>query len=129
MTIQLSHALVVLLAHFIGDFIAQSSWMATNKSSSNKALLAHVVVYTLFLVLIKTNKSGYRGISWSTRDKVWRATIGVDNKSIGLGQHDNKLDAAKAYDTYVILNNLEHTINGVLHEPIRLHVETFNSGS
>lgn len=57
------------------------------------------------------------------------ATIGVDNKSIGLGQYDNKLDAAKAYDTYVILNNLEHTINGVLHEPIRLHVETFNSGS
>ena len=27
--------------------------------------------------------------------------------------------AAKAYDTYVILNNLEHTINGVLHEPIK----------
>ena len=76
-----------------------------------------------------TNKSGYRGVSWSARDKVWRATIGVDNKSIGLGQYDNKLDAAKAYDTYVILNNLEHTINGVLHEPIRLHVETFNSGS
>lgn len=52
MTIQLSHALLILLAHFFGDFIAQSSWMATNKSSSNKALLFHVIVYTFFLALI-----------------------------------------------------------------------------
>ena len=46
-----------------------------------------------------------------------------------INQQRKALDAAKACDTYIILNNLEHTINGVLHEPIRLHIETFNSGS
>lgn len=72
--------------------------------------------------LRSTNKSGYRGVSWSKRDQRWRASISVNSKSIGLGSFHNKLDAAKAYDTYVITNNLEHTINGVLHEPLPKHL-------
>lgn len=65
------------------------------------------------------NKTGYRGVSWNTRDKVYCAFITVNGKSISLGSFKVALEAAKAYDTYVILNNLEHTINGVLHEPIK----------
>lgn len=61
-----------------------------------------------------TNTSGYRGVCWSKRDKKWRATITVDCRQISLGHHTTKLEAAKAYDTYVINNNLEHTVNGVL---------------
>ena len=72
--------------------------------------------------LNKTNTTGFRGVSIDKRGvaKPYRAYITVSNKTISLGYHTNALDAAKAYDTYVIINNLEHTINGVLHEPIRL---------
>jgi len=39
----------IILLHFIGDFILQSSWMALNKSHNNRALLAHVATYTLVI--------------------------------------------------------------------------------
>lgn len=38
--------IVLLAAHFVGDFIFQSDWMATNKSKSWKALALHVLVYS-----------------------------------------------------------------------------------
>ena len=69
--------------------------------------------------LRSTNTSGFRGVSWSKRDNTWLATISVNYKSINLGSYKSALEAAKAYDTYVITNNFEHTINGVLYEPIR----------
>lgn len=40
---------VILIAHWIGDFILQSDWMAKNKSSNNAALLNHVSVYGIVL--------------------------------------------------------------------------------
>jgi len=40
----------VMLAHFFGDFVAQTDWQAKNKSKSNKALLSHTSIYTLFLI-------------------------------------------------------------------------------
>ena len=43
MTIPLS----LLVAHFIGDFVLQSDWMALNKSKSWWALYVHAVIYTL----------------------------------------------------------------------------------
>lgn len=61
--------------------------------------------------LISTNTSGYRGISFHGRDKKWVATISVSNKSIHLGYFIDKVDVAKAYDQYIIDNNLEHTRN------------------
>lgn len=42
----------IMTIHFIADFILQSDWMAKNKSKSNKALLAHVSIYTLVLAII-----------------------------------------------------------------------------
>lgn len=44
--------LVILLAHFLADFVFQSDWMALNKSSQWKPLSAHVGVYTAVLALI-----------------------------------------------------------------------------
>ena len=35
----------LLVAHFLGDFVLQSDWMATNKSRNWFALLQHVCVY------------------------------------------------------------------------------------
>lgn len=37
---------VLLVAHFVADFIAQSDWMAVNKSKRWDALTVHVTVYT-----------------------------------------------------------------------------------
>jgi hypothetical protein len=43
--IELSFLITVLMAHWIGDFIMQSDFHATNKSKSNRVLLAHVLMY------------------------------------------------------------------------------------
>lgn len=37
---------VLFLAHLVGDFLFQTSWMAMNKATKWIPLLAHVVVYT-----------------------------------------------------------------------------------
>jgi hypothetical protein len=60
------------------------------------------------------NKSGYRGVFWDKVSHKWRASITINKKTINLGRYATKLEAAKAYDSYVINNNLERNINGVL---------------
>lgn len=42
---------VLLVAHFVGDFICQTDWMAINKSKSWDALTAHVAVYAAVLLM------------------------------------------------------------------------------
>ena len=64
--------------------------------------------------IMSTNTSGYRGVSWMKVRGKFRARIKVDNVAIHLGYFIDALDGAKAYDKYVLENNLEHTINGVL---------------
>jgi len=61
----------------------------------------------------KNNTSGYRGVCFSKKDNRWISTIRINNKNIFLGNFTDKLEAAKAYDNYVIANNLEHTINNI----------------
>lgn len=67
-------------------------------------------------LLHTTNKSGYRGVSWNKQYQKWEVSIGVNKITIKIGYYDDSLTAAKAYDTYVIKNNLPHTINNVLKE-------------
>ncbi|UQJ95255.1 putative homing endonuclease [Klebsiella phage CPRSA] len=45
----------------------------------------------------KNNKSGYRGVCWSSRAEKYRATIGIDGKQIHLGYFDTPEEASKAY--------------------------------
>lgn len=66
--------------------------------------------------IMSNNSSGYRGVNFKNDSKKYRAAIRVSKKDIHLGYFNTALEAAKAYDTYVITNNLEHTINGVLNE-------------
>lgn len=58
-----------------------------------------------------TNKSGHRGVCWNKRYNKWVARISVNKKRIHLGYFEDKIEAAKAYDKYIIENNLEHTRN------------------
>lgn len=44
--------IIVLLVHWIADFICQSDYMARNKSSSNKALGLHILVYTWVMTVL-----------------------------------------------------------------------------
>ncbi len=43
---------LLLVAHFIADFIAQSDWMATNKSKRWDALAIHCGVYALLVAIV-----------------------------------------------------------------------------
>lgn len=52
MLLALSSVLLVLFAHWFSDFVMQTQWMATNKSSSNVALGAHVGVYCVCMFFI-----------------------------------------------------------------------------
>ena len=45
---------------------------------------------------IKTNTSGYTGISWNNEKQMWVAQIGFQNKNYNLGYFDNKDDAINA---------------------------------
>ena len=42
-----------LLAHFIGDFLLQSDWMATRKKQSNIACSIHVILYMLPFIFVE----------------------------------------------------------------------------
>jgi hypothetical protein len=46
-----------------------------------------------------TNKTGFRGVSWSKSKNKWRSAIYVDNKQKHLGYFDEILDAVSARQT------------------------------
>ena len=84
-----------------GYFPENCRWATREVQSRNKRLLN------------STNSSGYRGITKTTGSNSWSASISVSNKKIHIGCFPTKEEAAKAYDEYVVRNNLEHTINGI----------------
>lgn len=66
--------------------------------------------------LRSTNTSGFRGVRFKKSNNKWQAQISVNNKRHHLGYFDKAIDAAFRYDSYVLENGLEHTINGVVPE-------------
>jgi hypothetical protein len=83
-------------------------WVGGNVQSANSKLLH------------STNKSGYRGVSWNKEYQKWEVSIGVNKVTTKVGYYDDPLTAAKAYDTFVLANNLPHTINNVLEKDERV---------
>ena len=66
--------------------------------------------------IMKTNTSGFRGVSWNKAREKWGAYISLNNKQIHLGRYPTALEAGKAYERYVRLNNLEHNFTPALSE-------------
>ncbi len=58
-------------------------------------------------ILRKNNTSGYRGVTFFTRDRAWKAQITVGNLHINIGLYSSKVEAAKAYNKYIMENSLK----------------------
>lgn len=64
--------------------------------------------------IMSTNTSGFRGVSESKdgkRKKRFQASIRINGKDKYIGRFLTALEAGRAYDEYIINNNLEHTRN------------------
>ena len=59
--------------------------------------------------LRSNNTSGFRGVSETKNG--WQVIIGIDYKGINLGTYQYPWTAAYVYDSYVLNNNTEHTMN------------------
>ena len=77
-------------------------------------------------VICSKNKSGYKGVSWNVGYSKWEVSIGINRIITKIGYYFDKLEAAKAYDSYVLDNNLKHSINGVLAKNERVKSNTGN---
>lgn len=42
----------LVLGHFVGDFVLQTHWQASNKSKNNDALTRHVLTYTVAIAVV-----------------------------------------------------------------------------
>lgn len=62
-------------------------------------------------VLKSNNTTGYRGVS--KHRGLFAARITANKKIIYLGTFKTAIEAGKAFDKYVIENNLEHSINNI----------------
>lgn len=61
----------------------------------------------------KKNTSGFRGVYFHKKREKYAATICSSGKRVHIGYFDTALDAGKAYNKYVVDNNLMHTINNI----------------
>lgn len=62
-------------------------------------------------ILQVNNTSGYRGVTFRKDTHRFSSSIRVNYKIIKLRCFNTAIEAAKAYDDYVLNNNLEHTRN------------------
>lgn len=54
-------------------------------------------------VLNANNKSGFRGVYWNKNDRAWVAEAHDNSgRKVRLGSHHSALDAARAYDSFVV---------------------------
>lgn len=57
-------------------------------------------------LILPSNSSGYRGVSWHKQTKKWRAYIKMNGKQIYIGLNKDKIECAKMRDNYIKDNNL-----------------------
>lgn len=54
----------------------------------------------------KGSSSQYRGVHWDKIRKKWATHLGFNKKHYALGRFDDEVEAAKAYDKFIIDNDL-----------------------
>jgi predicted RNA-binding Zn-ribbon protein involved in translation (DUF1610 family) len=62
----------------------------------------------------KSNTSGYRGVSFHKPTKNWAVKLMSNNKRHFVGYFDTAEEGARAYNDYVIANNLANTLNKLI---------------
>ena len=60
------------------------------------------------LGMLKNNTSGYKGVSWSKKDRKWQVVISIKNKSVRVGGFSDIIEACKARNKFIEDNNLPH---------------------
>jgi hypothetical protein len=55
--------------------------------------------------MMVTNTSGFKGVTFHRRDKVWQAQIKVNGKFMYIGSYHTAGEAADAYDKHALLYN------------------------
>ena len=60
------------------------------------------------LAMLKTNKSGYKGVSWDKVNHQWLVVISINNKSYHIGRYNTKKEAVEARNKYIDMNHLLH---------------------
>ena len=61
--------------------------------------------------LIRTNTSGYRGVSFDKSRDRFAAAVTIKNKTIYIGRYKTAKEAATARDKYIDKHNLPHIKN------------------
>lgn len=57
---------------------------------------------------LTTNKSGYKGISWSRKEKKWLVVISINNHSKRIGGFKTVKEACEARNNFIDTNQLKH---------------------
>jgi len=84
-----------------------------NYEPSNCRWVGAVIQGSNTRTLIASNTSGFRGVSRNKSGK-YHAYITVEQIRTTIGYYETDIEAAKAYDSYVLKHSLPHTINNVL---------------
>ena len=64
-------------------------------------------------LIFANNTSSLRGVTLSKETGRYNTRITINDKNVDLGYSNNRLEAAKLYNDYVIKNKLEHTLNPI----------------
>ena len=83
-----------------GYCLSNCRWANRNLQAQNRATM-------------KNNTSGFKGVSFCKARNKYVASICNFGEHTHIGYFESAIDAGKAYNAYVITNNLEHTLNTI----------------
>lgn len=74
---------------------------STKGYSPNNCKWATYAEQNNHLAMLKTNKSGYKGVSWSKKARQWICIISINNKSHRIGCYNTQKEAVEARNKYI----------------------------